>query len=109
MGEYPQDGYSIRPKGGNMAQGKRYNESAKLVEKGNKLQEDRNDMIKSYEEKKQKLIDESNDYVKTLLKAINEREEDLIFYDWQDIGTGMIVKHPHNYAPWKCIYKREKM
>ena len=40
----------------------------KLVEKGNKLQEDRNNMIKHYEEERQKLVDESNDYVKDLQK-----------------------------------------
>ena len=40
----------------------------KLVEKGNKIQEDRNDMIKRYEEERQKLVDESNDYVKDLQK-----------------------------------------
>ena len=40
----------------------------KLVEKGNKIQEDRNDMIKRYEEERQKLVDESNEYVKDLQK-----------------------------------------
>lgn len=51
----------------------------------------------------------SSDYVRTLLNAINNHNEDLIFMDWQDMGTGRIIHHPKNYAPWKCIYKREKM
>ena len=49
------------------------------------------------------------EYISTLLKTIDERDEDLIFYDWQDMATLRIVRHPSNYAPWKCIYKREKM
>ena len=51
----------------------------------------------------------ADDYVNELLKAINERDEDLIFMNWQDMANGIIVRHPSNYAPWKCIYKREKM
>lgn len=46
----------------------RKNFNSKLVEKGNKLQEERNDMIKHYEEERQKLVDESNDYVRELQK-----------------------------------------
>ena len=46
----------------------RKNFNSKLVEKGNKIQEDRNDMIKHYEEERQKLVDESNDYVRELQK-----------------------------------------
>ena len=49
------------------------------------------------------------DYVPILLKTIEERDEDLIFYDWQDMATLRIVRRPSNYAPWKCIYKRDKM
>ena len=51
----------------------------------------------------------ANDYVETLLKTIDEHNEDLIFFDWQDSCTGQIVHRPHNYAPWKCIYKNEIM
>jgi len=51
----------------------------------------------------------SNDYIETLLKAIDEREEDVIFFDWKDMNTGAIVHRPCNYAPWKAIYKREIM
>ena len=49
----------------------------------------------------------SEDYVETLLKAIDEHNEDIIFFNWQDMSTGEIVRHPRNYAVWKAIYKRE--
>lgn len=49
----------------------------------------------------------SEDYIDTLLKTINERNEDIIFFDWQDMNTGNIVRHPSNYAVWKAIYKKE--
>lgn len=48
-----------------------------------------------------------DDYVETLLNAINEHSEDVIYFDWQDMNTGTIVRRPKNYAPWKAIYKRE--
>lgn len=51
----------------------------------------------------------SDDYVSELLKAIDEHGEHLIFMDWQDMATGVIVHHPYNYAPWKCIYRKEIM
>ena len=51
----------------------------------------------------------SEDYVAELLKAINETNAELIYMDWEDQATGIIVQHPNNYAPWKCIYKRDKM
>lgn len=51
----------------------------------------------------------SDDYIETLLKAIEEREEDVIFFNWQDMNTGVIVHRPNNYAPWKAIYKKEIM
>jgi len=51
----------------------------------------------------------TNDYVETLLKAIDEYRTDTIFMDWQDMGNGMIVRRPNNYAPWKAIYKRNIM
>ena len=38
----------------------------KLVDKGNKIQEDRNEMIKKYEDERNELIKESEDYVKSL-------------------------------------------
>ena len=49
----------------------------------------------------------TNDYVKTLINAINEHNEDLIYLDWQDMHSGAVVHKPSNYAPWRSIYKRE--
>lgn len=49
----------------------------------------------------------SDDYIDTLISCINTHNEDLMFMDWQDMDTNVIVRRPHNYAPWKCIYKRE--
>lgn len=49
----------------------------------------------------------ANDYVETLLKTIDERDEDLIYMNWYDVNTGETVVHPSNYAPWKCIYKKD--
>lgn len=51
----------------------------------------------------------TEDYIETLLKAIEERTEDVIFFDWQDMATGHINHRPNNYAPWKAIYKKEIM
>ena len=51
----------------------------------------------------------SNDYIETLLEEIDKRNEDVIFFDWQDMNSGIIIHHPHNYAPWKAIYKKEIM
>ena len=42
-----------------------------------------------------------------ILKTIEERDEDLLYMDWQDMGSGAIIKRPNNYAPWKCVYKKE--
>lgn len=49
----------------------------------------------------------SNDYINVLLKTINERDEDIIVFDWMDSTTKYICHHPENYAVWKAIYKRE--
>lgn len=49
----------------------------------------------------------STDYIDTLIQTINTRTEDVIFMDWQDMDTGIIIRKPNNYAPWKAIYKRE--
>lgn len=51
----------------------------------------------------------TDDYVETLLKVIDERNEDVIVFDWQDLNTKEIMHRPHNYAPWKAIYKKEIM
>ena len=49
----------------------------------------------------------ASDYVDTLISCINNHNEDLMFMDWQDQDTLQIVRRPKNYAPWKCIYRRE--
>lgn len=51
----------------------------------------------------------SDDYIDTLISCINEHKEDLMFMDWQDMDSGIIIRHPYNYAPWKCIYRRKIM
>ena len=72
-----------------------------------------NEGIRNTDSKYVALIDSddmvSDDYIETLLKAIDEYDEDVIIFDWQDMNTGEIMHRPHNYAPWKAIYKREIM
>lgn len=51
----------------------------------------------------------SDDYVSTLLKNIDNQNEDLMFMNWKDINTGIVYKHPTNIAGWKCIYKKDIM
>ena len=47
------------------------------------------------------------DYVDTLLKAIDEHNEEIIYFNWADFNENYIVRHPQNYALWKAIYKKE--
>lgn len=72
-----------------------------------------NKAIKQTEGKYIAIIDSDDmiteDYVKTLIDIIDERNEDVIFFDWQDMHTKEIVMHPSNYAPWKAIYKKDIM
>ena len=49
----------------------------------------------------------TEDYVETLLKCIDEHNEDVMYMDWKDMNTGRIVHRPNNYAQWKAIYKKE--
>lgn len=51
----------------------------------------------------------SNDYIESLLWCINDNPTDVIYLDWQDTATGVVITRPDNYAPWKAIYKREIM
>lgn len=46
-------------------------------------------------------------YIESLLKLIDERNEDIIYFNWLDINTNDVVRHPDNPAVWKAIYKRE--
>ena len=51
----------------------------------------------------------SNDYIETLLKAIDEFDTDVINFNWYDMTTHEEYRKPHNFAPWKAIYKKETM
>ena len=46
-------------------------------------------------------------YVETLLDLTNNKEEDIIYFNWMDINTNDVVRHPSNPAVWKAIYKKE--
>ena len=47
------------------------------------------------------------DYIEQLLNLINTRDEDIIYFNWLDINTNDLVRHPSNPAVWKSIYKKE--
>lgn len=47
------------------------------------------------------------DYIERLLKVIEERDEDIIYFNWADFNENVIIRHPQNYAVWKAIYKKE--
>lgn len=49
----------------------------------------------------------SNDYVETLINAINNNPTDLIYMNWKDTYTGIVITKPDNYAPWKAIYRND--
>lgn len=49
------------------------------------------------------------DYLDTLLKAIDTYDTDVINFNWYDMTEHREYRKPHNPAPWKQIYKREKM
>lgn len=46
------------------------------------------------------------DYVDTLLNAIKEYKTDIINFNWYDMTYHQEYRKPHNYAPWKAIYKK---
>ena len=47
------------------------------------------------------------DYVDQLLKAIEERDEDVIVFNWLDITNNTVIKKPQNPSVWKAIYKKD--
>ena len=49
----------------------------------------------------------TEDYFETLVNAIKEHDEDLIYLDWKDMHTGDIVHNPSNYAQWRSIYRKD--
>lgn len=46
-------------------------------------------------------------YIESLLKLIDEHDEDVMVFNWMDINTNQIVRHPCNPSVWKAIYKKE--
>ena len=46
-------------------------------------------------------------YIDTLLELINTREEDIIYFNWLDINTNDVIRHPENPSVWKAMYKKE--
>lgn len=49
------------------------------------------------------------DYIDTLLNAIDTYDTDVINFNWYDMTEHMEYRTPHNYAPWKAIYKKATM
>ena len=35
------------------------------------------------------------------------KNEDIIYFNWLDINTNEVIRHPNNPAVWKAIYKKE--
>lgn len=46
------------------------------------------------------------DYIETLIKAIDIYDTDVINFNWYDMTDHIENRKPHNYAPWKAIYKK---
>ena len=46
-------------------------------------------------------------YIETLLELIKSHNEDIIYFNWLDINTNDVIRHPNNPAVWKAIYKKE--
>lgn len=46
-------------------------------------------------------------YIETLLELIKSHDEDIIYFNWLDVNTNEIVRHPDNPSVWKAIYKKE--
>lgn len=49
------------------------------------------------------------DYIETLLDAIDNYDTDVINFNWYDMTEHTEYRKPHNFAPWKAIYKKETM
>lgn len=85
----------------------------KLIEhKINKgVSKSRNDGIEMANGKYIAFIDSDDmvmpDYIEQLLNLINTRDEDIILFNWLDINTNDVVRHPSNPAVWKAIYKKD--
>lgn len=51
----------------------------------------------------------TSDYVDMLLNAIDKYDTDIINFNWLDLTENVVYRKPHNFAPWKAIYKKETM
>ena len=51
----------------------------------------------------------TENYIDTLLDAIDKYDTDVINFNWYDMTEHKEYRKPHNYAPWKAIYKKETM
>ena len=49
------------------------------------------------------------DYIETLINAIDNYDTDVINFNWYDMTEHTEYRKPHNFAPWKAIYKKETM
>lgn len=49
----------------------------------------------------------TDDYIDILLNTIDSRDEQLIYFAWQDMNTNEVIRYPNNPAVWKCIYRKE--
>lgn len=47
------------------------------------------------------------DYVERLLELIDTHNEDIMVFNWLDINTNEVNRHPTNCAVWKAIYKKD--
>ena len=47
-----------------------------------------------------------SDYVDRLLELIDTHNEDVMIFNWLDINTNEVNRHPNNCAVWKAIYKK---
>ena len=50
-----------------------------------------------------------SDYVNSLIEAINKYHTDIINFNWIDKRTNKIYRKPKNFAPWKAIYKKDRI
>ena len=51
----------------------------------------------------------TSNYIDVLLNAIDKYDTDIINFNWLNINTNSVIRKPTNPAPWKAIYKKEKI